>query len=574
MDGSGDKIAIIHERCLGCGRCIPACASHARSINDDTEEFFKELDAQSPMVVLIAPSVVTVFDDIFQLIGFLKSKGILAVFDVSFGAELTTKSYIEFMRFENPELVIAQPCPSIVSYCEIYAPNLIKYLAPIQSPMLHTAIMIKTFFPKYAGAKLAALSPCVAKKREFEETGHIDYNVTFTQFKKFLEKRRVDLSKFEPSDFDGPSAERAVAFSSPGGLRDTLMRDIPSTSLRRLFSMSGLRNAILRDAPSVSNDIRRIDGSFFVYKYLDALPKMIADNAAPFLIDCLNCSSGCNAGPGTGNFGKPIDLLETKVNSRITFKKYRIRHDVNRYWRQGIYNCSYTDRSNAVSSIPQPTNKDIETIFKKMKKNSDDDILNCSACGYGSCRNMAEAIFNKLNRPENCHLYLKKAAAAHHTEYETIIHHIRDGIFLLGRDTRIMPSYSKSLERIFRRDMLAGVPIMNVLGGFLSSEKLPEIDKFISRAFKSSIPDEEIQNDNPLQNVEARFENIDGSFNVFHLNFIIERLHDNDSIQQLFIIVREPQNEYHEYDRSKNLAVSNVLPSLNEFYSKDLLGNQ
>jgi iron only hydrogenase large subunit-like protein len=58
-------------------------------------------------------------------------------FDVSFGAELTVKSCLEYMKAENPSTVIAQPCPAIVTYIELYQRELLPYLAPADSPMLH-----------------------------------------------------------------------------------------------------------------------------------------------------------------------------------------------------------------------------------------------------------------------------------------------------------------------------------------------------------------------------------------------------------------------------------------------------
>ena len=32
--------------------------------------------------------------------------------------------------------------------------------------------------------------------------------------------------------------------------------------------------------------------------------------------------------------------------------------------------------------------------------------IDCIGCGYGSCESMATAIFNKLNKPENCAHYI------------------------------------------------------------------------------------------------------------------------------------------------------------------------
>src|SRR5574344_2236017 len=40
-----------------------------------------------------------------------------------------------------------------------------------------------------------------------------------------------------------------------------------------------------------------------------------------------------------------------------------------------------------------------------MLKDCPEDFKNCSACGYGNCRDMAIAIYNGLNKPENCHYY-------------------------------------------------------------------------------------------------------------------------------------------------------------------------
>ena len=48
-----------------------------------------------------------------------------------------------------------------------------------------------------------------------------------------FQQQNVDLSIFPQTEFDGPPAERAVLFSSPGGLKDTLGRGIPVPRERR-----------------------------------------------------------------------------------------------------------------------------------------------------------------------------------------------------------------------------------------------------------------------------------------------------------------------------------------------------
>jgi len=169
-------------------------------------------------VAIIAPAVVSSFPGEYRrLLGWLKKLGVAASFNVSFGAELTVRSYVNHIRTNKPPLVIAQPCPAIVSYIEVYRPELLPQVAPADSPMLHTIKMIQEYYPDYAGYKVLVVSPCAAKKREFQETGIGDYNVTVRSFKDALERRHIDLDRQPEADFDNPPAERAVLFTTPGG---------------------------------------------------------------------------------------------------------------------------------------------------------------------------------------------------------------------------------------------------------------------------------------------------------------------------------------------------------------------
>jgi iron only hydrogenase large subunit-like protein len=408
IDGSGSKVKIIADRCIGCGRCIPACLQGALSYIDDTEKFFASLSEGKNIVAIVAPAAQAVFSDILRLNGYLKSMGVKAIFDVSFGAELTVKSYLNYAAAAKPKTIISQPCPAIVSYCEIYKPELLPLLAPAHSPMLHTAVMINEYFKqkilgKNSKSKLeiAAISPCAAKKREFEETGLVQYNVSMLSLLKKMELDKIKLENFPRIDYDGPPAERAVLFSTPGGLLATLAREAPNV-----------------------NSVRKIEGTDIIYKYLNEVPQMVKEGSAPFLIDCLNCEAGCNGGPATGNSGEPIDRMEAKISKRsndaiIKNKKslfgIRLKHNLKKYWKPDIYNRTYKNLSELASKIIQPSQSEIAEIFASMNKHTQADEFNCSACGYGTCIGMAIAIYNHLNKRENCHHYVQDVA-----EKETI----------------------------------------------------------------------------------------------------------------------------------------------------------
>lgn len=103
-DGSGDYVKVNHELCLGCGACIEACKHDARHGIDDTEEFFAALKKGVGIVAIVAPAVAAHFrGKDLELNGWLKSVGVKAAFDVGFGAELTTKSYVEHIKRNNPK---------------------------------------------------------------------------------------------------------------------------------------------------------------------------------------------------------------------------------------------------------------------------------------------------------------------------------------------------------------------------------------------------------------------------------------------------------------------------------------
>ncbi|GMO39374.1 MAG: hypothetical protein Ta2B_19090 [Termitinemataceae bacterium] len=387
IDGSGTVVDVINERCIGCGVCIAACHQGARFFLDDTEQFYADLKSAVPIVAIIAPSVVAVFSDYKKIIAYLKSLGVKAVFDVSFGAELTVKSYIEYSKEKKLKTIISSACPTIVSYCSIYNPEILKYLAPAHTPMLHTAIMIQEYFKEFSDCKIAAISPCASKKIEFVLEGHIDYNVSFKKLDQHIKEHNVDLNSFVGEDFYGPKAERGVAFSIPGGMLEVLKRDMP-----------GIHN------------VRSVAGTG-IFNYFEKFTKLKEE--APFIIDCLNCSDGCNVGPGVIDADAPaIDLelrLENRKKDAVKFNEVHnnLNADMQKYWDKHIYRREFTDRSNVLSGLEIPSDDEINKIYINMKKTNKNDILNCPACGYGTCRGMAIAIYNKLNKPENCHHYLR-----------------------------------------------------------------------------------------------------------------------------------------------------------------------
>jgi hypothetical protein len=326
---------------------------------------------------------------------------------VSFGAELTVKSYIEHVKAAHPSLVIAQPCPALVTFMEIYSPGLLAHLAPADSPMMHTMKMVRRYYASYRDHRIAVISPCYAKRREFDEVGIGDYNVTINSLRAYMDRTGKSLASFEPMDYSNPPAERAVLFSSPGGLMRT----------------------VERESPEVARKVRKIEGPHTIYPYLEKLPAVLQKGMQPLLVDCLNCELGCNGGPGTPNRGKSPDEVEFPVEKRREEmqKSYRSggRSDarararlgrvLSRFWDGKLYARTYVDRS-ASFRLARPNPAEAREIEHRMLKFEKADFLNCSSCGYGNCDTMVVAIFNGLNKAENCHHYRQTAMQQEHAQ--------------------------------------------------------------------------------------------------------------------------------------------------------------
>ena len=399
-NGSDDYVAVNHNLCIGCGHCIEACNYEARKGIDDFDNFIKDISSGTKIIAIVAPAIAATFKGKNkEFNGWLKSLGVKAVFDVSFGAELTTKSYVEYIKKKNPDLLIAQPCPALVSYCEIYKPDLLKYLVPADSPMAHTMKMIREYYHQYDNCKIAVISPCYAKRREYDEIGLGDYNVTMKSISEYFKSQNINLSRYPKVDYDNPEAERAVMYSTPGGLMQTAERFVPG----------------------ISSQIRKIEGQPEVYEYFKQLSVSMGNGGKPLykIIDCLNCKEGCNVGAGTDVKGMTLDEIEsyieqrkerqkniwkTKKNDFFSLKK--LEKTINRYWKPNLYGRTYKNHNDLFKAeVKDPTDAQLKEIYSKMGKYNKEDFIDCKACGYDTCRQMAVAIFNGLNKSENCHLY-------------------------------------------------------------------------------------------------------------------------------------------------------------------------
>ena len=188
-----NRIEVDEKKCIACGACIDACEHKAREFKDDTNQFFNDLKRGANISVLVAPALKANYPDIYKnILGALKKMGVNHIISVSFGADITTWGYLNYIKEYDFKGGISQPCPAVVGYIERYLPKLIPKLFPVQSPLMCAAIYVK----KYMGIKdkLAFISPCIAKKLEIDDPNnenYVNYNVTFSHLIDYMKKHNI-----------------------------------------------------------------------------------------------------------------------------------------------------------------------------------------------------------------------------------------------------------------------------------------------------------------------------------------------------------------------------------------------
>ena len=398
LEDNNNKINVNNDLCIFCGECIDICDHGARSLDDDTLDFFDALKRGEEISVIAAPAIRHNIPEYEHLFGYLHSLGVGHCYDVSFGADITTWGYLKAIRENHIDSMIAQPCPVVVQYIEKYKPELISRLAPVQSPALCTAVYMK----KYAGVtgKIAFLSPCIGKTTEFSDPntgGNVSYNVTYKRLLEYLENNQIDLSQYKAEPFENVKGSMGVTFSRPGGLKE---------------------NVYLYAGENVW--VKQIEGIDNLMYYFNEYANRIKDKKpVPLLVDALNCEHGCNLGTATTKALSIDDIDYATDRMKLTVDREhaeKLMKHFDETLTLSDFMRSYTDKS---STRPIASPEAVEQVFLELGKCTERErSVNCFSCGFGNCRDFANAVALSQNHKENCFQYARRLLAEQAQELE------------------------------------------------------------------------------------------------------------------------------------------------------------
>ena len=245
--------------CIYCGQCALHCPVTAAQEHYDCAEVEAALalakkNKNKIVVAEFAPSVRVTIGEEFGLpygeeatgrtVAGLKRLGFSHVFDVNFGADITTiveanELLARLGGKKSPRPMLTSCCPGWVKYLEFYHPELIPNLTSARSPHIDLAGIIKTYWAQKMKVDpkniiVVSIMPCTAKKFEISRSELklngmqlADYALTTREFAYLLKKNKIDFAKLKPEVGDeilNEGTGAAVIFGSSGGVMESALR--------------------------------------------------------------------------------------------------------------------------------------------------------------------------------------------------------------------------------------------------------------------------------------------------------------------------------------------------------------
>lgn len=376
--------AIVPDRCVGCGLCFVSCSPKAIEFRDSKEEARRLLSSGRKTVALIAPSIASEFDDITdyrKFVGMIRLLGFDYVHENSFGVDLIAAEYANLFAKAEGKYYITANCPAIVKIIEKYHPELVPNLAPIVSPMIATAKVVKELYGE--DVAVIYIGPCIDTKDEmllYKSGKLIECVLTFIELRQLFDEAGIQERVVKMSEFDPPYGHWGALYPLPAGI-------IQAAGIRRDMVTSSVITA------SGKEEILEAISDF--EKHIDTMHHHFN------LFFC----HGCLLGPG-------MERHNERFRRRALVSQYAVKR-VNKLdkeqWKKDIERWSRLDFSRSFhpndQRIPEPPEEAVNEVLKIIGRENADDEVNCGACGYRSCREFASTVAKGLAVPEMCQTY-------------------------------------------------------------------------------------------------------------------------------------------------------------------------
>lgn len=401
-----DKAIILENECILCGHCVNVCPQNAKKIVSDLDKVKSLIKKYPSKVALsVAPSFISNFDvlsfDEFK--NCMKKLGFSIVEETAVGAYFVTKEYEKLITSNKYNNFITTACPAAVDFIRTRFPNAIKYLAPVVSPMVAHGKMIKKEYGE--DFHVVFVGPCIAKKKEANESGIIDCALTFEELQIWLDEEKLCFDN-DINIVQEKTNNLARYYPIQRGIIKSFEKEI-----------DGFYTVSVDDTNEIINLLENIDELDHVF------------------IEINMCSGGCINGPAKIS-------KRSKVQDNQIVRKY-VKNSLSNDKLKNIEVDLHSSFSPMESMYKIPSEEEIRKILSKISKYKKEDELNCGACGYRTCREKAIAVYNGLANIEYCLPYLKDKAESISNE---IIQNSPNGIISIDEEGTLIFANQRALD--------------------------------------------------------------------------------------------------------------------------------
>jgi iron only hydrogenase large subunit-like protein len=443
---------VVAERCLYCGQCLRECPRRAIRVRSGVAAVKEMIASGTPVIASVAlmesarirPMVAEMMPALLRL-GFA-------------GAEATTRALrVVWSRYrqlaqESGGYVIASGCPSVVVLVERYHPEALPSLAPIVSHAeAHARIIKGRARARGLGeVKVVHIGPEPASKGEVlhSEGAHaLDAALTFREVRQWRSLERATVSPSALLSAAAPLRRSGEGGSAKPGAGEMRRGGIPA----------GVRKGKLR-----------IDDAGPPLEWLrDILPVYGLAECVEFLKSSRHIPPGTVVEMATCRYGCAIG--SPRLVARVPQAGAFLYPEGSPLAPDGIEEGAGLDLSRAFSNRhiarPQPTEAQLAQVLGRIGVASREDELNCGACGYDRCRELAAAVFGGMAEVEMCMPFMRRQAH----RISLILQFTANGVVQVNRNTMRIEFANPAFRRMFRCESgeIKGRPVGEVLGNDL-----------------------------------------------------------------------------------------------------------
>ncbi len=324
MEGRGHKFEVVPAKekfCVYCGQCINHCPAGSFESVGEFEEVSAPLETPEGKTVVfqVAPAARVSISEEFgldpgttstgKLITGLKKVGADKVYDVSFGADFTTrKEAEEFLEKSDEELpMFTSCCPSWVRFVETFYPEFIDNLTTVRSPHIILGSIVKEMADNPEDMIVVSVMPCTSKKYEIQREelkvkgrNPVDYVLTVREVGRLFRDENIPFKDLENSEFDNPlglSSEDGVNYGASGGVMEAALKEAYKLKTGKKLKEENIKNNTDFSFQLEERFIRtkKISGLSQAY---DLLEKIKNNPNLYDYVEFMSCTGGCIGGGG------------------------------------------------------------------------------------------------------------------------------------------------------------------------------------------------------------------------------------------------------------------------------------